>query len=32
MSRIVNEFHTNRIAKLLENHGGKLAHGGEFNL
>ncbi|CAK76915.1 unnamed protein product (macronuclear) [Paramecium tetraurelia] len=32
LNRIVNEFHTNRIAELLNNHGGKVVHGGQFGL
>jgi aldehyde dehydrogenase (NAD+) len=31
-SRIINDFHTRRIAKLLEGHGGKVICGGEVDI
>ncbi|CAD8170610.1 unnamed protein product [Paramecium pentaurelia] len=32
LNRIVNEFHTNRIVEYLNNHGGKIVHGGQYDL
>jgi aldehyde dehydrogenase (NAD+) len=30
--RIINDFHSERISKLLQNHGGKVITGGDFDL